>query len=73
MSIDQKERELIAKMGERTANYHARRDPVQNRAKAMKMLELHIDGGLSYTKIGEKYGVTRQRVQQLIHSLTHSK
>lgn len=38
--------------------------------RAETMLRMHLINGRSYTFIGKKFGVTRQRVQQILKKMT---
>jgi DNA-directed RNA polymerase specialized sigma subunit len=52
-----------------TRRLHRKRSPEYKQETGMKMLRLHSEKGLSYAQIGKRFGVTRQRVQQLIKEL----
>lgn len=61
--------QLIAQAKERYTAYHNKRSPEQREELALKMLRLHGEEGLTYAQIGKRFGVSRQRVQQLIKLL----
>jgi DNA-directed RNA polymerase specialized sigma subunit len=63
------DQELIALAKKQSADYHRKRSPEYKRDIGMKMLRLHSEKGLSYATIGKRFGVTRQRVHQLIKEL----
>lgn len=63
------DQELLNKAREAHAEYHRKRSPEYKQETGMKMLRLHSEKGLSYAQIGKRFGVTRQRVQQLIKEL----
>lgn len=64
------EQELINIAKRRQQAYKARRDPATKQSNAMKMLSLHIEKGLTYAAIGQRFGVSRQRVHQMIKEVT---
>lgn len=41
---------------------------VKNKARQKEMLQLRVDGGWTLQMIGDKWGISRQRVQQIIGS-----
>jgi len=61
--------QVIALAKKQHAEYHRKRSPEYKQEIGMKMLRLHSEKGLSYAQIGKRFGVTRQRVQQLIKEL----
>jgi DNA-directed RNA polymerase specialized sigma subunit len=61
--------QLILAAKTKHADYHRKRSPEYKQETGMKMLRLHSEKGLSYAQIGKRFGVTRQRVQQLIKEL----
>jgi DNA-directed RNA polymerase specialized sigma subunit len=61
--------QLLERAKQAHADYHLKRSPEYKQDIGMKMLRLHSEKGLSYTQIGKRFGVTRQRVQQLIKEL----
>jgi len=69
MSTNLTTEEMVAKMSDRRAAYHEKRDPSYRLATAEKMLHLHVNEGLTYAVIGKRYGVSRQRVYQLVSLL----
>jgi DNA-directed RNA polymerase sigma subunit (sigma70/sigma32) len=61
--------QLLAQAKQSLTDYHQRRDPAYKKELGMKMLRLHRENGLTYAQIGKRFGVTKQRVQQLIKEL----
>jgi predicted XRE-type DNA-binding protein len=61
--------QLLAHAKKAHADYHQKRSPEYKQETGMKMLRLHKENNLSYAQIGKRFGVTRQRVQQLIKEL----
>jgi DNA-directed RNA polymerase specialized sigma subunit len=61
--------QLLAQAKQSLSDYHKKRSPEYKQETGMKMLRLHKENNLTYTQIGKRFGVTKQRVQQLIKEL----
>jgi DNA-directed RNA polymerase sigma subunit (sigma70/sigma32) len=58
--------ELVAEVKKNKEKYHLHRTPEYKQKVGLEMMKLHHQGQ-SLATIAKQYGVTRQRVHQLIH------